>query len=162
MPEAISKVAMRPQVMHFLKIEGTYKRCGEGWTKFSENPGANTEDTLYINMSTATTETTDYKASYDVEADLMYTEDTIKAVYDICANRKIGAEAVIQHLKVDTFSGEAWEDSVAVAITSIDGEKKMTMSGALNVRGDSKKGTAVVSEDGLTATFTPATDLSKG
>ena len=150
----VNKIAMRPDVQHFLFIGEKYERCGNGWKKFLENPGANTEDTLYINSATATTDTTDYTASYDIECDLMYTEATIKAVYDIAANRKIGDEAVIKHVKYDKFSNEAWEDNVAVAITSIDGEKKMSMSGSLNVRGDSKKGTFNTE----TGTFTPAVE----
>lgn len=138
---------MRPQVIHYLG--GNV--CGGGWTKFSENPGANTDEVLYINSTTASSETTDYSASYDIEADLMYTEPSIKLVYDIAANRKIGEDAVIEHIKVDAFSGDAWKDTVAVAISSIDGEKKMSMSGTLNVRGDSVHGTY----DADTNTFTP-------
>lgn len=160
MAENVQKVAMRPDVMHYLKVSGTYRRCGDGWTKFLENPGANTEETRYINMKSSTTETTDYSASYDIECDLMHTEPTVKAVYDICANREIGDKAIIEHVKYDSFSGEAWEDSVAVAITAIDGEKKMTMSGSLNVRGDAKKGTFTPSEDFSTGTFTPDVQTS--
>ena len=136
MPET-NRIAMRPEVVHYLN--GYF--CGNGWTKFAENPGANTEDTLYINMTTASSETTDYKASYNVEADLMYTEDSISAVYAIAANRKIGSEALLEHIKIDKFSGDAWKESVAVAISSFDGEKKMKMTGTLNVRGDAIHGT---------------------
>ena len=150
MAETANKIAMRPQVQHYLGGN----LCGPGWKKFSENPGANTEDTLYINSTTASSDTTDYTASYDIEADLMYTEPSIKAVYDIAANRKIGEEAVLEHIKVDTFSGEAWKDSVAVSISSIDGEKKMSLTGTLNVRGESVKGTY----NAETKEFTPATE----
>ena len=136
MPET-NKIAMRPEVVHYLNGY----LCGNGWTKFGENPGANTEDTLYINMSTASSETTDYKATYNIEADLMYTEESIAAVYDIAANRKIGSAALLEHIKIDTFSGDAWKESVAVAISSFDGEKKMKMTGTLNVRGDALHGT---------------------
>ena len=129
-----NKIAMRPDVVHYLN--GSL--CGAGWTKFAEYPGANTEETLYINMTTASSETTDYSAYYEFEADLMYTEPSIMAVYNIAANRKIGEEALLTHVKVDTFSGQSWQESVAVAVTSFDGEKKMKMKGRLYVRGNSE------------------------
>lgn len=149
MAETVNKIAMRPQVKHYLNDN----LCGAGWKKFTENPGANTEETLYINSTTSSSEITDYSASYNIEADLMYTEPSIKLVYDIAANRKIGDAAVLEHIKVDEFSGEAWKDSVAVSIDSFDGEKKMSLTGTLNVRGESVKGTY----NAETKEFTPTT-----
>lgn len=138
--------------------------CGKGWTKFSESPNAQTESTKYINMESETTDTTSYSPKYSFECDLMASEKTIKKVYDIAKGRKTGSDCVLPFLIIDKFdpvSGQtgkyvAWRENLAVAVSSIDGEKKMKMSGDLNGQGDTVKGTAAIGNDGK-ITFTPDT-----
>ena len=142
-----TKVTMRPEIKHYINGD----ECGVGWTKFAENPGAETEDTQYINMSASSSETVSYKPSYDIAADLMYAEPSIKTVVDIAKGRKIGDEAVVELITHDTVANKAWKESVAVAISSFDGEKKMSLTGTLSVRGDSIEGTY----DASKKTFTP-------
>ena len=150
MADTNTKVTMRTEVKHYL--DGKF--CGLGWTKFAENPGAETEDPKYINMAASSSETVSYKPSYDIAADLMYAEPSIKAVVDIAKGRKIGDDAVLELITVDTVANKAWKESVAVAISSFDGEKKMSLTGTLSVRGDSVEGT--YNEE--TSTFTPTTE----
>lgn len=166
---ADNKIAMRPDVIPYLNT-GTsdspiWTRCGDGWKKFSENPNAQTEDTKYINSASEKTDTVSYKPQYSFECDLMYTDPTVKKVYDIAKDRKIGSDAVLDFLIVDAFdTGEdgamtARREQLAVAVSSIDGDKKMTMSGNLNGQGDGVKGKFVKAKnpaDGESAgTFTP-------
>ncbi len=42
----------------------------------------------------------------------------------------------------------AWYEKLVVAVSSIDGDKKMTVSGDLNAQGDTIKGIATISNDG--------------
>lgn len=95
----------------------------------------------------------------------MYTDKTIKRVYEIAKDRKVGSEAVVDVLIVDKFEttgteGEyvARRESLAVAVSSLDGTKKMSMSGNLNGQGDGVKGKfvpAVSPAEGASAgTFT--------
>lgn len=138
--------------------------CGKGWTKFSESPNAQTENTKYINMDSETTDTVSYAPKYSFECDLMSSEKTIKRVYDIAKGRKTGSDCVLPFLVIDKFDpvGDgyvAWYEKLAVAVSSIDGEKKMKMSGDLNGQGDTEKGVAKIADDGK-ITFTP--DKSAG
>ncbi len=141
--------------------------CGKGWTKFSESPNAQTESTKYINMDSETTDTTSYSPKYSFECDLMASERSIKKVYRIAKERKTGSECVLPFLIIDKFDpvdGQegkyvAWRENLAVAVSSIDGEKKMKMSGDLNSQGDTVKGVATIGEDGK-ITFEPASNNS--
>lgn len=133
--------------------------CGNGWKKFSESPNAQTESTKYINMESETTDTVSYSPKYSFECDLMASERTIKEIYSIAKGRKTGADCVRPFLiidKFDTVSGGyvAWYEKLAIAVSSIDGDKKMTVSGDLNGQGDTVKGVAAIDESGK-ITFTP-------
>lgn len=135
--------------------------CGKGWTKFSESPNAQTESTKYINMDSETTDTTSYSPKYGFECDLMASERSIKTIYGIAKGRKTGSECVLPFLIIDKFDPVddgyvAWYEKLAVAVSSIDGEKKMKMSGDLNGQGDTVKGVAKIDKDGK-ITFTPDT-----
>lgn len=166
---ADNKIAMRPDVIPYLNTGTTkspiWTQCGDGWKKFSENPNAQTEDTKYINSASEKTDTVSYKPQYSFECDLMYTDPTVKKVYDIAKDRKIGSDAVLDFLIVDAFDTNndgamtARREQLAVAVSSIDGDKKMTMSGNLNGQGDGVKGKFVKATnpaDGESAgTFTP-------
>jgi hypothetical protein len=144
-------IAMRTDVEIYMDTSATttptWTRCGDGWKKFAENPNAQTESVKYINQSSETTDTTSYSPQYSFECDLMYTDSTIKKVYDIAKNRETGSNAVVTILVVDKFDPGvstgtyvARKETLAVAVTSLDGEKKMAMSGNLNGQGDGVKG----------------------
>jgi len=134
--------------------------CGNGWKKFSENPNAQTESTKYINMESETTDTVSYSPKYSFECDLMAAERTVKEIYGIAKGRKTGADCVRPFLIIDKFDKAdgsgfvAWYEKLALAVSSIDGEKKMTVSGDLNGQGDTVKGVATIDETGK-ITFTP-------
>ncbi|MCM1024412.1 MAG: hypothetical protein NC395_10195 [Prevotella sp.] len=166
---ADNKIAMRRDITPYLNT-GTsaspvWTKCGKGWKKFSENPNAQTEDTQYIDDASATTDTVSYKPQYSFECDLMYSDKTIKTVYDIAKDRMIGSDAVLDFLIVDTFDSSgnggmtARREQLAVAVSNIDGTTKMTMSGSLNGQGDGVKGKFVKAanpaEGESAGTFTP-------
>lgn len=169
------KIAMRTQIIPYLNLgttnEPVWVQCGDGWRKFSENPNAQTESEQYINQASETTDTVSYSPQYSFECTLMYTDPTIKKVYDIAKNRKTGSDAVLDFLIVDAFdigadkSATAYRESLAVAVTSIDGQKKMTMSGNLNGQGDGVKGKFVKAtnpaEGESAGTFTPDEEAAK-
>lgn len=157
-------IAMRKDIEVYMNMAASseadpiWTQCGDGWTKFSENPNAQTESVQYINQASETTDTTSYSPQYSFECDLMHTEPSVKKVYDICKDRKTGSDAVVDVLIVDTFEAGTSEGSfvarrekLAVAVTSIDGTKKMKITGNLNGQGDGVKGE-----------FVPAASPSKG
>lgn len=135
-----------------------WERMNKGWTKLSENPNAQTESVQYIGEDSATTDTTSYEPSYSFEVDLMAKERTVKKVFDICQDRKTYDDCIVECIKAFAFeatnedkSVTAYLEKLAVAVSNIDGTKKMTMSGNLNGQGDSVKGKFDLS----TMTFTP-------
>lgn len=136
--------------------------CGKGWKKFSESPNAQTENTKYINMDSETIDTTSYSPKYSFECDLMASERTVKEIYSIAKGRKTGSECVRPFIIIDKFDTVvgggfvAWYEKLAVAVSSIDGDKKMTVSGDLNGQGDTIKGVATIDDNGK-ITFTPDT-----
>ena len=157
-----NKIAMRSQVHGYMNM-GTdesekWERLRKGWKKFSENPNAQTESVQYIDSDSETTDTVSYSNQISFECDLMYTEDTIKKVYDIAKQEKVGDEALVDILTVDAFEEAAGNRVVtayrrksSVAVSSLDGTKKMTMSGNLNAYGST-----VIGKFDLDAlTFTP-------
>lgn len=157
------KIAMRSQVHAYMNIGNAetpeWSRCGKGWKKLAENPNAQTDSVQYIDEDSETTDTVSYSPQYSFECDLMYTDPTIKKVYDIAKQRKTGSDCVVDMVFVDAFEDAltentytAYRESLAVAVSSLDGTKKMTMSGNLNGQGDGVKGTFNTS----TKTFTSA------
>lgn len=158
-------VAKRSQVHHYLNV-GTkdspkWERLGKGWKKVGENPNAQTESVQYICDDSATTDTTSYEPNYAFECDLMYLNEAIKKIYDIAKGRKTGADCILDFVTVDAFeetdtnkSCTAYRENLSVQVTSIDGEKKMSMSGNLNGQGDGVKGKF----DLTNKTFTPDTE----
>lgn len=159
MAEAIAK---RSQV-HVYMNTGTaespvWTRLGKGWKKFTENPNAQTESTLYICDDSSTTDVTSYEPNYAFECDLMHTNEAIKRIYDIAKGRKTGPECVVDIVTVDAFEETeenkvctAYREDLSVQVTSIDGEKKMSMSGNLNGQGDGIKGKFDLSTKTFTA-----------
>lgn len=162
-------LVMRSQIIPAMNLgtenEPDWAVCGRGWKKFSESPNAQTENTKYINMDSETTDTTSYSPKYGFECDLMASERTIKEVYNIAKGRKTGSECVRPFLIIDKFdpveSGGfvAWYEKLAVAVSSIDGDKKMTVSGDLNGQGDTVKGVATIDQNGKIS-FTPDSGTS--
>jgi hypothetical protein len=162
-------LVMRTQVIPAMNL-GTetapdWAVCGRGWKKFSESPNAQTESVKYINMESETTDTTSYSPKYGFECDLMASERTVKEIYRIAKGRKTGSDCVRPFLVIDKFDPVegggyvAWYEKLAVAVSSIDGDKKMTVSGDLNAQGDTVKGVATISKDGKIS-FTPDTNNS--
>ena len=167
MSETVSKIAKRSQV-HVYMNTGTsetpvWTRLGKGWKKFTENPNAQTESTLYICDDSSTTDVTSYEPNYAFECDLMHTNEAIKRIYDIAKGRKTGSDAIVDIVTVDAFEETdnnktctAYRENLSVQVSSIDGEKKMSMSGNLNGQGDGIKGKF----DLTTKTFTADSDAA--
>ena len=117
----------------------------------------------YICDDSATTDTTSYEPNYAFECDLMHTNEAIKKIYDIAKGRKTGSDCIVDILTVDAFEETAsnkectaYRENLSVQVSSIDGEKKMSMSGNLNGQGDGVKGKF----DLTTKTFTPDSEAA--
>lgn len=173
MANNVNSAVSRTKIIPFINLAPAdsetpqYEKCGYGWKAFSENPNAQTESTKYINMESETTDTTSYSPQYSFECDLMSSEPTIKEIYSIAKERKTYGDCVREFVIVDAFNKVdsaanayvAWKENLAVAVTSIDGDKKMSISGNLNGQGDTVKGKAVLdAKNEKIISFTPDTE----
>lgn len=162
-------IVKRTQLEHYMDVSSSetpqWARMGDGWSKFDDATSAQTESTKYINMDTESTDTTSYKTAYNFECDLMYTDPTIKKVYEIYKNRKVLSDCLVKILTVEKFNAVSGVDNgyvarmetcaVAPSGTS-ETNNKMKLSGAFNGLGDPVIGKFVPSSGGG-GTFTADT-----
>lgn len=77
----------------------------------------------------------------------------------IINNELTGADAVRSIVVVDTKTNEArMRNYTVVADSEGDDENVYTYSGTFKANGEQVIGTATISDDGMTATFTPASE----
>lgn len=151
MADNTKEIVTRAKVHMYMNMAAydspTWERMAKGWSQLTENPNAQTESTQYICDESETTDTTSYTPSYAFIADLMVSEPTVKKIYDICQDRMTYGDCLIDCVKVRAFETPdeggcvtAYREQLSVAVSNIDGNKKMTMSGNLNGQGDGIKG----------------------
>ena len=121
---------------------------GAGFTTLDEEPNAQTDTVQYVNDKSSTTSVVGYETSFPYEAEQIADEEAIDFIYTIGRNHYIGADAETEYCRVElwnpatgTNTFEARKFKVAVEVSSITGEKKMSLSGNLNTIGDPVLGT---------------------
>lgn len=136
-----------------------YVLMGQGYTKLDESPSAQTKTRRYVNDKSQTKSISGYDDSFPFEADQIIDEKAIDFIRDIGENRKTGAQAETDYVRVDLdkkvgASGteyEARKFRVAIEVSDFpDNDGEMTMSGNLLGIGDMKVGKF----DTTTNTFT--------
>lgn len=158
-------IVKRSSVHHYMDLgtadKPNWSRLGKGWSKITENPNAQTESVQYICDDSATTNTTSYEPNYAFECDLMKADEAIKKIYDIVKNRMTYGDCIVRIVHVDAFEADeknkectAYLENLSVQVSSIDGEKKMKMTGNFNGQGDGIKGKFNLE----TKVFTPDSD----
>ena len=162
-----NEIVKRSSIHHYMDLGTDEKpkwvRLGKGWTKIQENPNAQTESVLYICDDSATKNTTSYEPNYAFECDLMKADEAIRKIYKIVKERMTFGDCIIKMVHVDAFEETAsnkectaYLENLSVEVSSIDGEKKMKMTGNFNGQGDGVKGKFNLT----TLTFTPDTEVS--
>lgn len=148
---------MRHEIADYYYSDSAYTLMGAGFTALSEDVGAETEETHYINEKNASTEITGYKSSFPFTADKIDSETAIKDIYEIGALRKTGSNVKRKLCRVDLNSAtdgvcEAREFDIAVEVSSFEGDagKKMQVSGTFHQIGDVREGTFTLSSKTFT------------
>lgn len=122
-----------------------YVLMGAGYTKLDESPAAQTKSRRYVNDKSQTKSISGYDDSFPFEADQIIDEEAVEFIRDIGENRKTGAEAETDYVRVDLDkkvgdSGteyEARKFHVAIEVADFaDSDGEMTMSGNLLGIGD--------------------------
>lgn len=139
--------------------EKEYKRM-QGFTSFSVSKNPKEYSRQYVDESQEQTDVTGYSPSIEFGFDRYTGNDVHDFLGEIIDNEIIGTPAVVDILIVDMSKDEATEENAqlrpyaVIADTEGDSMDAYTYSGTFAVKGDKTWGKAVVSADGLTATWT--------
>lgn len=164
MSETANKtVKQRYQEASYLKVGENFELMGTGFTELNEDPGAQTTSKKYINDKSSTSSITSYEGEHGFTADQIPSEVVIKDLISIGKERKTGADAEREFVRVDLdekvtgVGGEsgtvfkARKFNVAAEISSFsDNDGELQVEGTLHDKGDPIMGTF----DTKTKTFT--------
>ena len=102
MAEIASKtVKQRYQEASYLKVGENFELMGTGFTELNEDPGAQTTSKKYINDKSSTSSITSYEGEHGFTADQIPSEKVIKDLVSIGKERKTGADAEREFVRVD-------------------------------------------------------------
>ena len=135
---------------------------GTGFTELNEDPGAQTTSKKYINDKSSTSSITSYEGEHGFTADQIPSENVIKDLVSIGKERKTGADAEREFVRVDLdekvegdTTGTVFKArmfTVAAEISSFsDNDGELQVEGTLHDKGDPVMGKF----DTETKTFTP-------
>ena len=135
---------------------------GTGFTELNEDPGAQTTSKKYINDKSSTSSITSYEGEHGFTADQIPSEKVIKDLVSIGKERKTGADAEREFVRVDLdekvegdTTGTVFKArmfTVAAEISSFsDNDGELQVEGTLHDKGDPVMGKF----DTETKTFTP-------
>ena len=156
---------MRYHIADYLNV-GTsespqFALMGIGFTSLNENPNAQEDEKIYINQKSSTTKVKSYNTEFEFNAELIREEEATMKIYDISRNHKVGAEAIVEYVRVelweevegekDTYKARKFAASVVVSSNSADGGEPITQEGTLKAVGDFVPGKF----NTTTRTFTP-------
>ena len=133
-----------------------------GFTELNEDPGAQTTSKKYINDKSSTSSITSYEGEHGFTADQIPSEKVIKDLVSIGKERKTGADAEREFVRVDLdekadgdTTGTVFKArmfTVAAEISSFsDNDGELQVEGTLHDKGDPVMGKF----DTKAKTFTP-------
>lgn len=131
----------------------------QGFTSLSVSKNPEEYSRKYVDENSKRTDTVGYDTSMSFTFDLVSDNAVHEDITSIIDNELIGADAVRSIMVVDTKTNEArMRNYTVVADSEGDDENIYTYSGTFKANGEQVIGTATISDDGLTATFTPASE----
>ena len=139
-----------------------FELMGTGFTELNEDPGAQTTSKKYINDKSSTSSITSYEGEHGFTADQIPSEKVIKDLVSIGKERKTGADAEREFVRVDLdekaegdTTGTVFKArmfTVAAEISSFsDNDGELQVEGTLHDKGDPVMGKF----DTKAKTFTP-------
>lgn len=138
-------VKQRYQEASYVKVSDAFELLGTGFEELNEDPGAQTTSKKYINDKSSTSSITSYEGEHPFTADQILSQAVIKDFVDIGKQRKTGADAERELVRVDldeavqdkqnTFKARKFD--VAVEISSFsDNDGEWQVEGTLHDKGD--------------------------
>lgn len=155
------KIYNRADIVNFMNT-GTaqapvYTRM-QGFTEGGKSLNSSTYDRRYIDEKTERSTVTGYSTEISYSFDRIVGNTIHETIANIHDNELVGESVTI--LTVNTVTKEAKLRDYSV-IPDADGDSTdaYTYSGTFHADGDITEGTATVSADGMTATFTPTASI---
>lgn len=131
----------------------------QGFTSLSVSKNPEEYNRKYVDENSKRTDTVGYDTSMSFTFDLVRDNAVHEDITGIINNELTGADAVRSIVVVDTKTNEArMRNYTVVADSEGDDENVYTYSGTFKANGEQVIGTATISDDGMTATFTPASE----
>ena len=166
---AQDKSIMRHQIADYLNIgeeQEEYSFMGAGYNTLDENPSAQTDGKIYISNKAQTNYIKSYQTQFPFDTDLMKSETTVMALYDVGRNQKTGAGAEKDYVRVELFRPIDGKDNtymarkfrVSVEVSGIagGGGETVKVTGNLNNVGDFVDGEF----NTVTKTFTASSEAA--
>ncbi len=146
------KIYNRADIVNFMRINEEFKRM-QGFTEGGKSLNSTTYDRRYIDEKTERSTVTGYSTEIAYSFDRIFDNEIHEKLANIHDNELVGE--VVEILTVNTATKEARLRSYSV-IPDADGDSTdaYTYSGTFHADGEITQGTATVSADGMTATFT--------
>ena len=144
---------LRNSLANYLKIGETFELMGTGFTKLDENPGAQSDQEIYINEVTSSASITGYQTEFPYESRLIPSQKAVYTLWKQGRDHAVGADAEMDYVVVDLFNpiGSPSEETAEYAArqfrvinivesTTGNGGEKIGVSGKLSALGDPVQG----------------------
>ena len=151
MAEAL-QIYNRADIVNFMKVDEEYKRM-QGFTEGGKSMNSTTYDRRYIDEKTERSTVTGYSTEIAYSFDRIVGNAIHERIAQIHDNELAGE--TVEILTVNTVTNEARVRTYSV-IPDADGDSTdaYTYSGTFHADSAITEGTATISTDGMTATFT--------
>ena len=151
MAEAL-KIYNRADIVNFMKVDDGYKRM-QGFTEGGKSLNSTTYDRRYIDEKTERSTVTGYSTEIAYSFDRIVGNAIHEKIAKIHDDELVGESVEILTVNITTKEARLRNYSV---IPDADGDSTdaYVYSGTFHADGDITVGTAVVTTDGMTATFT--------
>ncbi|MCM1439828.1 MAG: hypothetical protein NC131_11605 [Roseburia sp.] len=144
---------IRNKIADYLEVNGKMELCGIGFTKLDETPGAQSDNTTYINETTSSADIIGYETEFPYEFDAIPRQKALYALWKDGRDHHTMGDAQHIYTKVDLFNpiGTPTADlaeftarqfvvSNEVSDFTGDGGQKISASGTLKAVGDPVQG----------------------
>ena len=154
---------IRNMIADYLEVNGKMELCGIGFTKLDESPGAQSDNTTYINETTSSADIIGYETEFPYEFDAVPSQKALYTLWKDGRDHHTGEDAQHTYVRVELFNPIGTRpDTVAeytarqftvsneVSDFTGNGGQKISASGTLHSVGDPIQGKF----DTVTKTFT--------
>lgn len=154
---------IRNMIADYLEVGGKLELCGVGFTKLDESPGAQSDNTTYINEITSSADIIGYETEFPYEFDAVPSQKALYTLWKDGRDHHTGEAAQHIYVRVELFNSIGTPSKTSAEYTARqfivsnevsdftgDGGQKINASGTLHAVGDPIQGKF----DTVTKTFT--------